>query len=181
MGSGSYNSIKTPAQETRMGGLQQKIFAMSYEDFQTLQKPNPAATTPEGRYVIDTAHVPKTGKGFIELYCTKDMSEVNLETIGGADRNSFRGTGKFYHPGEALDVNAFANQAKNDRFVLLAPLPGKTQLIQLGNDEFQVQLKPSYATTTNSGDGRGWTFEIDVFCADMIMYTASTIPMKPSA
>ncbi|WP_128544073.1 hypothetical protein [Larkinella soli] len=178
---GTYSSIKALPAVNRMGGTQQKIFLAPYDDFTTLQKPDSAATNVADRYKIATAHVLGTGKGFIEVYVTKDTGELTMETIGGPDRNSFLAKGKFYHPGEADEIVAFQNQAKNDRFILLVPLPGTNELIQVGSEQFQVQIKPSYATTTNGGDGRGTMFEYECYCPDLIKYTAATIPMKPAS
>lgn len=171
---GTYKSIKDPGRVSRMGGLQQKIFVAPYSEFLALQKP--AADT----FNIVTPHTFAPNGGFREIYLTKDTGSVKLETIGGPDRNSFKISGKFLHPGESDEIVNFANLAKNDRFIVLCPLPGSPELIQCGYEEFQVQIKPSYDTTENGGDGRGMMFEFESYCADMIKYKAA-VTLAPAA
>lgn len=169
----AYKSIKDPGKVNRQGGTKQYVLFASFADFTTIQE--------AVNYLVATAHTFPTDKGFIKLYCTKDTGQVQFETIGGPDRNSFRATGEFYHPGESNDIVSFANQVKNDRGVMLIPVPGTNEFIQIGGNDFQVQIMPSYDTTKNSGDGRGWTFKLDCFMADMIKYTASTVTMQVDA
>ncbi|RYC69762.1 hypothetical protein [Spirosoma sordidisoli] len=171
----TYKSIKDPGRNNRMGGLQQRVFLAVFSEFQTLQKP--AA----GTYKITEAHVFAAGKGFIELYVTKDTGSLKFTPLGGPDRKSFLAEGEFLHPGESDDIEKFANESKNDRFILLAPLPGSTELYQIGNEEFQVEIDSEYDTGKNSGDGRGSLFRFRCFCANKIKYTAATIPMATDA
>lgn len=175
----NYESIGTPPPISRMGGSQQRIFLASFDDFATLQKPDAAATVEVDRYKIKVPHVMKVGKGFIECYTTADLSKFMNESIGGRDRKSFMAKGEFYHPGESDEIVAFQNKVIHDRFVMLFPLPGSAECIQIGSAEFQTTIAPSYDTTTNAGDGRGTTFTFECFMAMLVKYTAATIPMKP--
>lgn len=162
-----YKNIKDPGRAKRMGGLKQYILVAPYSWFATLQKPA------NGVYTIATAHTFVTGKGFIKLYLTQDTGMIKFDTQGGADRKSFKVEGEAYHPGEADEIVNFGNECKNDRFIVLAPLPGSDELIQCGNDEFQIAIDSSYDTTKNSGDGRGWLFKLSGFAADLIKYTGT--------
>ncbi|KAB7728138.1 hypothetical protein F5984_20550 [Rudanella paleaurantiibacter] len=177
MGTLTYQNIGTPAPVSRMGGSKQYILIAPYDDFQTLQAPNAAATNVADRYKITTAHVMKAGKGFIKMYVTPDTGKYMNEAIGGRDRKSFMGKGEFYHPGEGDEIIAFQNQAIHDRFIILFPLPGSTELIQIGSEEFQALITPAYDTTNNSGDGRGTLFSFECFMPAIIKYTAATVPM----
>lgn len=171
-----YKSIKDPGKANRMGGLQQRVLVAAFGGFALLKEP--AADS----FNITEAHTFTTvGDGFVELYSTKDTGTVSFKPLGGPDRNSFQIEGEFYHPGEADAIVDFANKCKNDRFIMLFPLPGSSELIQAGNKEFQVQIEPSYDATKNSGDGRGWTFKITCFAANFIKYKAATIPMAVDA
>lgn len=163
----NYKSIKDPGSANRMGGTQQYILVAPYGDFNVLQKPV------DGAVAILVAHTFLATKGFIKLYLTQDTGNVKFGTQGGDDRKSFRPEGEFYHPGESDEIVNFANKAKNDRFIVLVPLPGSTEFIQIGNEEFQVNIAPEYDTAKNSGDGRGWTFKMSAFAADMIKYRST--------
>ncbi|UHG93446.1 hypothetical protein [Spirosoma oryzicola] len=167
----AYKSIKDPGKVSRMGGTAQRILLAPFLDFLILQKP--AA----GKYNITEAHTFPVGKGFIELYVTKDTGTVKYSPLGGPDRNSFDVTGEFYHPGESDEIEAFANDAKNERWIALVPVPGIPELFQVGDADFQVQIMPEYDATKNSGDGRGWNFKYSCFAANKIKYKASTITM----
>lgn len=172
MAAGDLASIKDPGVGNKMGGLQQRIFLAEYGTFQTLQEP--AANT----YNIATPHTFASGGGFIELYVIQDTGMLKIDPMGGPDRNSFKATGEFHHPGESDEIINFMNKAKSGRFVLLAPLPGSAELIQIGNKEFQARIAPSYDTGKNSGDGRTSMFKFECFMADIIKYKAASIPMK---
>lgn len=178
---GNYQSIARPTSKSLMGGSKQKIFLAPLSALTTLQKPDPEATNVADRYLIKTAHVAATGQGFIELYVTPDTAEAMYETIGGRDRRSFLAKGEFYHPGESNEIIAFQNQAVNENWIILFPLPGTSECIQIGSDEFQAEIKPVYSTTKNAGDGRGTLFSFECFMPYLLKYTASTIPMKPAA
>ncbi|MEZ0485424.1 hypothetical protein [Fibrella aquatica] len=168
----TYKNIKDPGNVSRMGGLQQRIFLCPFADIDTLQEPVD--------YKVTTPHVCADGKGFIEVYSTKDLSEVLLEAMGGADRQSLKGKAEFYLPGESDAAVALFNLAKNDRFIVMAPLPGSTEMIQCGDKEFQVNVRATYGTGKNSGDGRGMKFELEWFAANLVKYTAATLPMLPT-
>ncbi|MFD1143026.1 hypothetical protein ACFQ4C_18005 [Larkinella insperata] len=176
---GTYNSIKSTPAVSLQGGLKQKIYIAAYDDFETIEMPDKAAANVADRFKIKEPHTFKAGKGFVEIYITKNTGFVKFSPIGGPDRHSFNAEGEFYHPGEGDEIVAFGNQAIHDRFIILAPLPGSDELIQIGSDEFQVELTPSYDTTKNGDDGRGWPFTFSSYMPYLIKYTASTIPLKP--
>lgn len=173
----TYENIGTPAPVSRMGGSKQYMLFAPFEDFQTLQAPDPAAATVADRYKIKVAHVMKATKGFIKVYVTADTGKLMSEVIGGRDRKSFNLKGEFYYPGESDAIVALQNQCIHDRYVLLYPLPGSTEFIQVGSEEFQTIISGQYDTTTNSGDGRGTLFSFECFMPALIKYTASTVPL----
>lgn len=169
----AYKSITDPGKTNRMGGTKQFVLLAAFGDFLLIQEPV--------AYKVATAHTFPANKGFFKLYVTKDTGQVKFTTQGGPDRNSFVVEGEFYHPGEADDIESFANQAKNDRFIMLVPVPGTNEYIQIGGNDFQVQIMPEYDTTKNSGDGRGWLFKFSCFVADKVKYTAATVTMQSEA
>lgn len=168
----AYKSIKNPGKNNKMGGFKQKMFMAPLSVFLALQKP--AA----GEYTINTAHTFAASEGFIELYLTKNTGSLKIDPMGGPDRKSFNATVKGFHPGESTDLLTLVNEGKNDRWVLLAPLAGSDELIQVGNEEFQAEMVATYETTENEGDGRGVTFEFKCYMADIIKYL-STVTLKP--
>lgn len=172
-----YKSIKDPGKTSRMGGTAQRILLAPFLDFQTLQAPVAGTSN------ITAAHVfpAGSGKGFIELYVTKDTGTVKWTPQGGPDRRSYKVEGEFFHPGESDDIEQFANDCKNERWIALVPVPGISDLFQVGDADFQVEIVGSYDATKNSGDGRGWTFKFEAFAANKIKYKAGTVPMANPA
>lgn len=169
----AYKSITDPGKTNRMGGTKQFVLLAAFGDFTLIQEPVD--------YKVPMAHTFPVGKGFFKLYVTKDTGQVKFTPQGGPDRNSFLAEGEFYHPGESDDIESFANQAKNDRFIMLIPVPGTSEYIQIGGNDFQVQIMPEYDTTKNSGDGRGWLFKFSCFVQDKVKYTAGTVTMQVDA
>ncbi len=169
---GDFASIKFPPIVDRMGGTAQRALLCPFRDFTTLQEP--AA----GTYNITTAHVCAATKGFIEVYNIQDSGELSFESIGGRDRRSYMVKGTFEHPGESDEIDQFANDVKNEVWIMLIPLPGSRDLYQIGNRDFQVSIKPSYTTGKNSGDGRTAKFEYECLMANKIKYKAATVPMR---
>lgn len=163
----AYKSIKDPGKTTRIGGTAQRMLLCPFLDFLVMQKPA------DGTFVIATPHTFAPTKGFIEVYVTKDTGMVKYNPLGGPDRNSFMVEGEFYHPGESDDIETFANGCKNERWIALVPIVGIPDLFQVGDADFQVQIEPSYDTTKNSGDGRGWNFKYSCFAANKIKYRAA--------
>jgi hypothetical protein len=170
----AYQSIKDPGKNNKMGGFKQKLFLAPLSVFLALQKPD------AGKFVITTAHTFGASEGFIELYITKNTGSVKIDPMGGPDRKSFKAVAKGFHPGESDALLALINEGKNDRWILLGPLAGSDELIQIGNDEFQAELKATYDTTENEGDGRGTTLEFECYMADIVKYR-STVTVKPVA
>lgn len=168
-----YKSIKDPGKVTRMGGTAQRILLCPFLDFLVLAAPA------DGTFNITTAHTfpANSGKGFIEVYVTKDTGTVKYSPLGGPDRNSFLVEGEFYHPGESDEIESFANNAKNERWIALVPVPGIPDMFQVGDKDFQVQIEPSYDATKNSGDGRGWSFKYSCFAANKIKYKGPAVTM----
>jgi hypothetical protein len=174
---GTYEHLNKLPNKSRQGGSQQRIFIMDYDDFQTLNKPDPAATDIHDRFKIKVPHVPKATKGFIEVYVTKDTGSCKFTPIGASDRLSFKAEGEFYHPGESDEIVAFLNQILNGRYIVLFTLPGTDELLQVGSNEFQVEIKPEYDTTTNGGDGRGTKFSFWSYMPALIKYVAA-VPLQ---
>jgi hypothetical protein len=163
-----------------MGGSKQRILICDVDDLTTIARPDAAAVAIKDRSLVKTPHVPVATKGFFEIYVTKDTGSVKISPMGAADRHSFKAVGKFLHPGESDEILAFINQAINSRYIVLFTLPGSNELIQLGSDEFQVDIMPDYDTTENGGDGRGTTFNFEVYMPAIWKYTAA-VPLLGAA
>jgi|GEM_PF-6192859 len=172
----TYEHIKQLPSVSRMGGSQQRIFLIDYEDIQELKKHDLTLADPKERYKIKAPHVPLANKGFIEVYVTKDTGSCKYTPIGGSDRKSFKAEGKFLHPGEGDAIVAFQNQVIHGRYIVMFTLPGSNELLQIGTDEFQVEITPSYDTTTNGGDGRGTEFSFECYMPALLKYIAA-VPM----
>lgn len=173
---GTYENIKSLPVVSRQGGSQQRILIADYDGLTTVAKPDPAATNVKDRSLVKTPHVAGTGGGFFGIYVTKDTGSIKLTPVGAPDRRSYKVEGKFLHPGESDAIVSFQNQALNGRFIVMFTLPGSTELIQVGSDEFQVEIIGSYDSTENGGDGRGILFTFECYMSALWKYK-STIPL----
>jgi hypothetical protein len=173
----SYDNLLGPdGSENNMGGTSQFLYYIPYADIATFAAP---AAAPAQQSLLTTAHVPKTGKKFLQLYTTIDTSAIEHALNGDVDGISFKPTLTCFYPGVSDAIVDFINKAKNDKFIFLVPLPdGK--IIQIGSDRFCAYVKPSPKSGKTTDRGRGTEFEIYAHQPDMLIYKAA-VPLTPAA
>lgn len=165
--------------ENNMGGTRQFFNFAPYADFATFGAPASNPSDPDDAYVIATAHTMKTGKNFLTMYTTIDTSELESGLIGEIDGQSFNPKFTFFYPGSKKDVLAWANKAKNDKFIFIVPLSDGTK-IQIGNEFFCAYVKPNFKSGKTTGRGKGWEIEVSAYQPDLYYYTAA-VPLTPAA
>lgn len=142
-----------------MGGTKQALYFAPISYFDTIAKPDPAATTLAGTVDIVDDHTFLTGKGWHKLYCTMDKGSLEAMVQGDRDGRSYVQKSKAFYPGSESEAHGLISQAKNDRFIVLIEMPdGK--MIQQGSADFYAEITAKFSTGTNSGGVRG--YEIDV-------------------
>lgn len=138
-----------------MGGTKQFFYYAPLSYFNVIAKPDPAATTLAGKVEIASTHTFITDKGFHKMYCTLDKGSAENDVQGERDGRSYKQMLKAFYPGSDSEIHGFVSQAKNDRFIILVPMPdGKIN--QIGSEDFYAEITAKFTTGTNSGGIRGY-------------------------
>lgn len=166
-------------EENNMGGTKQIFYFARYDDIATFGAPAAEPATPDLKYVISTAHVMKTGTKFQKMYTTIDTSEIEGALIGEIDGRSHNPILRFFYPGLRAEINQFINDCKNDKFIILVPLPDGT-VYQIGEEGFPATIAPTPATGTTTGRGRGTNFEAMSYQPYLYIYDAE-VPLTPAS
>lgn len=168
-----YKELTAPdGTDNNMGGTQQIVYFAPISHILTYPT---AAASPANPYVLTTPYTMKTGKKFIPMYTTQDMSELDFGSNGEADGKSFKPTLKLFYPGLTDDALQLINDIKNDKVNLLVPLPNG-KILQLGNGQFFMTVSPNLKTGTISGRGLGTEIEITGYLPYIYRYAAA-IPL----
>lgn len=155
--------------EVNMGGTSQTCYFARVDEINTYSAP---AASPANQYVMTTAFAMKTGKKFHKGYITQDTGELEFGDNGEIDGKSYKAIFKFFYPGFGDDALQLANDIKNDKLIFIIELPdGK--MIQLGSARFFCSVKGNFKTTTTSGRGRGFEFEVQCFVPYIYRYAAA--------
>jgi hypothetical protein len=147
-------------------GVKKKAYAAPrswFEDPDGLKIPTPGATPgPGDSYRITATHAFKEGKGFLELYGTLATGEITAETVGERDSRTTNPQFVFQNPGlDAFGIE-FAEQAKNDEWIIL--IPGLDGLVyQMGQDGLECDLVPSRGSGKVDGGYKGHTYTAESF------------------
>lgn len=162
--------------ENNMGGTAQIVYYGKVSDIQTYAAPAQNATNP---YVHTQPFVMKTGKKFYQLYTTLDTSQLDFGEVGEFDGKSFKPELKMFYPGLTEDWVQFINDAKNDKFVFIVPLPdGK--MIQIGTDKFFAYVMGLPKTGQVSGRGKGSELTVMSYQPNILIYAAA-VPLTAAA
>ncbi|GAB3958197.1 hypothetical protein GCM10028805_52070 [Spirosoma harenae] len=176
----TYKNLLGPdGTESNMGGTRQFFYFAPWGDILTFATPAANPADSDDLYNLTVAHIMKSGKKFLTMYCTIDTSSLESGSNGEIDGKSFKPVFKFFYPGSKKDALAFANLCKNDKFVVIVPLSDGTQ-IQLGGAFFCAYITPNFNSATTSGRGKGWEFEVMAFQPDLMQYTAA-VPLTAAA
>ena len=169
----NYKDLLGPdGSENNMGGTRQFFHFGRWNDILTFGTPATSPADSDDAYVITNPHVMKSGTKFNTMYCTIDTSSLESGDNGETDGKSFKPLFKFFYPGSRKDAIAFANRCKNDKFVFEVPLADGT-MVQIGSQFFCAYIKSNFNSTTTSGRGKGWEFEVMSFQPDFMLYTAA--------
>ena len=141
-----------------IAGFEGKI--LFYPDCITVDKPvlpkrSAAATlkdlvTATGAFTLKDNHKP------IYVYCTDDTVGYKVENQGETDGQSFKISGEFFHPGNSVEVAAYARQVNNMRgSLVLQDREGKQFVV------FNARIKPSCDLGKAPADRRGYSFTFE--------------------
>ncbi len=164
------------AAENNMGGTAQIVYYAKVSDILTFAKP---ALNAENPFVHTQPFVMKTGKKFNQLYCTLDSSQLDYGEVGEFDGKSYKPEFKMFYPGLSNDWVQFINEAKNDKFIFIVPLPdGK--MVQIGTDKFFAYVMGLPKTGLVSGRGKGSELTVMSYQPNIYIYEAA-VPLTAAA
>jgi hypothetical protein len=169
--------------EDNLGGIITRLYYCPVSDLDTIQEPDESLSTFVNQAdlaTISSAHVPASGKGFIEMYNTQNSGSIKYSPQGERDGFSIKVVLEFFYPGSEPEFYGFIRKAKNDRFIWLATQPNGTTIHQIGSNLFPAYLKiKDGGTATNEGGRNGFVFEVESMGSGPMLYTAGSIPMHP--
>lgn len=152
-----------------MGGTKQFFYFAPLSYFDTIAKPDPNATTMAGKVDITDTHTFQDGKGFHKMYCTMDKGSAENDVQGERDGRSLKQIAKFFYPGSDSEIHGFISTCKNDRFIVVYPMPdGKHN--QIGDEDFYAEITAKFTTGTNSGGIRGYEIMVESMGTKNLVY-----------
>lgn len=166
--------------QENMGGTTGRWFIILCDDITTegtIQYDRNIAANAIEVVTIQTAHVPASGKGFLECYNTQDKGKVMLKPTGERDARGFEISAEFHVPGD--DAANFGNlhRAMSDRVIVLAEMMNGTYF-QIGTKRLPAELLYEFESGTNSGGYKGIKVSVSNFEVSPILYKAA-IPKAP--
>jgi hypothetical protein len=153
-----------------MGGTKQFFYYAPVRYFDTIKEPTDNPTDLASYVEITEDHEFLPGKGFHKMYCTEDKGKGSGETQGDRDGRSLKQMAEFFYPGSDSTIHGFAAKSKNDRFIVLYPMPdGKVN--QIGNNDFYAEILCGFGTETNSAGVRGHSIKVESMGTRQLVYT----------
>lgn len=166
--------------QENMGGCTGRWFIILADDITTegqIQYDRNIAANAKEVVAIQTAHVPASGKGFLECYNTQNKGKVMLKPTGERDARGIEASAEFYVPGDAFDNFGNLHRAMNDRVIVIAEMMNG-KMFQIGTKRLPAELTYEFDSGTNSGGYKGVKVAVSNFEVSPIMYDAA-IPLQP--
>jgi hypothetical protein len=179
-----YKALKKNTGKDNSPGIKKKVYVAPRSWFDDanvsggLQVPIDVPVNPGDEYTISTDHNFITGEGFIEMYTTLDTGEFTAELVGDRDSRTTNPKLTVMHPGMDAERIEFAENVKNDEFIVLFEGLDGT-IYQMGQDGLECDIVPSRASGKVSGGYFGQTFNIESF-GPIFVYTGA-LTLKPVA
>jgi hypothetical protein len=167
-----------------IGGLTQRIWVAPIGWFSSIAKKkelndSPAPTDPAELINIDDDHTFILGKGFVQIYNTRDKGKVEYKNNEERDTNGATTEASIMHPGVSASVLGVLTIAENERLIALFEfVDGKR--MQVGSERFYAELKFSFDGGNNESGYRGVTIKIKGFESSFQLYNG-TITEKPGS
>lgn len=165
--------------EDNIGGISTRVFWAPKSWFATIGAVADfaTATTASELVEISTDHTFTTGKGFLEIYSTRDKGKDEIATVGERDGKGSLNKGKIFNPGVNVAKLGQYRMMKNDSGIWLFELSDGV-LIQLGSNRFPAEQSVKFDTAQNESGVRGTEIEVTAFESFIQVYTGA-VTMKP--
>lgn len=156
-----------------MPGVATNIWGIYKNDLQTIQVPGADGVT------ITTAHIPKPGKGFHNVYNTLESGEFKSGNKGGLDGQYQDQNYEGFIPGLRSSVSSYQRRTQNAEMIYIIE-DGNGQKIQIGDRKYPAYIKFEAGTGKAGGDEvAGYKMMIKSYSTTTTFYNA-TIPLAPT-
>lgn len=171
-----------PASDTpKLAGMPRIGYLAKISDILTEQFPIPNPTTAAERVTISEAHVMKTGKKFIRMYCVKNKGSMETKSVGDVKMLEADTEIKYFYPTDEATARGMAEEFLGVDLMSLQPNRSGSQIIQTGDSRSPLNLK-SFKIGWGGKSGEDYGIEF-VFGHDGLIprvYDAA-IPLEPGA
>jgi hypothetical protein len=166
-------------------GTKQRLYLAREDFFQTIANLDnpPDGTTLNpfnpnddvGMVTVTANHTFVTGRGWIELYMTRDTSSVVMDMQEEFDRTGGNINVEFFHPGLRKEIAAFFRKSNAYNWIgLVETLDGK--FLQLGRKDLWASVRAGFTTGTLTGDRRGFNGMLTTYDGGLIFYEGIITP-----
>lgn len=159
-----------------MGGFSTVLYFAPISSFTDVGLMEPVGGNEPGQSVLITsAHVFKTGKGWIKAHTTLDTAKLASEQIGERGGRAQKQTGEFFYPAISPLATELARNAQNDEFIILLKdiNPRSTdRFIQIGSRDLPAEIMSKLDSGTISSGRKGYTFMFEAFAHSLAFYTS---------
>lgn len=165
-----------------IGGLTGRIRLSPIADFDTIAKKKeisdtPTPTDPKELIEITDSHAWTSGKGYREMYITRDSGKAEMEMNQARDTTGMKTTITGQTPGADSLTQGVLTIAANTKLLVLAET-GDGKWIQVGSERFPAELKYKWTAGKNEGEYRGAEVTITGF-ESTIQYYLGTQTKHP--
>jgi hypothetical protein len=170
-----------------MSGLRQRVLVADASWFNVVAKCDNIKDTPTydpadmaGLVTISGNHTFLTGKGFIELYSTRDTNSLTYEANEELDRTGGELMIEAFYPGDEPEIIALLAEATVRNWIaLVEPMQQSGFFYQLGQENLWAAVRGSFSTGTLTGDRKGSTYMVSSYDRSLIFYRG-IVTMMPT-
>jgi hypothetical protein len=143
-------------------GLTTRAWIAPLRTFTEVAAPVDPPVNPGDKVLISGDHTFDIADGFIQVYATQDTASISSEITGEMDSRGLNKTAEFFYPGLSAEALEFADEAKNDLWIILFENLDGT-ILQMGSEMLPAEITHAVATGTLSSDKKGITFTVNNF------------------
>lgn len=126
-----------------------------------------------GNVRVNGAHVPASGKGFVQVELNEDESLLTLEPLGKKFNRSGKINAQLFHPGSSEEAAEFAFQCKQAGGVVVIVERPDGKKLQIGTRNSLAEISPSWQTGTQESPDTRWLFEVSCYAQSLVYYEAA--------
>jgi hypothetical protein len=169
-----------------MSGLRQRVLIADSTWFASIAKCDNIKETStydptdmEGLVTISSPHTFVAGKGFIELYASRDSNSLTYEANEELDRTGGDLMVEAFYPGDEPEIIALLAEATVRNWIaLVEPMQQSGFFYQLGQENLWAAVRGSFATGTLTGDRKGSTYMVSSYDRSLLFYRG-VVTMMP--